>query len=57
MVRVMIIMIQDNNLWGVRHGGQFTNIVYRGKNMTYGSGSEVQQDFFPVGTIINEHGR
>ena len=25
--------------------------------MADGSGSEVQQDFFPVGTVINEHGR
>ena len=31
MVGVVIIIIQDNNLWGVRRGGKFTNIVYRGK--------------------------
>ena len=45
MVRVGIIIIQDNNLWGVISGGQFTNIFYRGKKMADGSFSEVQKYF------------
>ena len=45
MVRVRIIIIQDNNLWGVISGGKFTNRVYRGKKMADGSGSEVQKNF------------
>ena len=46
IVRVMIIMIQENNLWRVRRGGQFTNIFYRSVNMADVSGSDVQQDLF-----------
>ena len=48
MVRVVIIIIQDNNLWGVRRGGQFTNIVYRGK--------EYGRIFFLVGLLSTSMG-
>ena len=58
MAKVRIIIIQENNLWGVISGGKFTKIFYRGKNNGRWKWVRVKAGyFFLAGNIINEHGR
>ena len=58
MVSVRIITIQDNNLWGVRSGGQITNRFSRdNRNGSWKRIRGIAGYYVRAGTIINGHGR
>ena len=58
MLSVRIIMINYNNLWGVRRGVQNTKRVYRGNiNDIWKLIRGISQSFVQMGTIINWIGR
>ena len=58
MLGVRIIIIQDNNLWGVIRGGQSTNRFSRGNiDGIWKRVRSIEGCFVWTGTIINGHGR
>ena len=58
MVSVRIIIIQYNNLWGVRRGGQRTNRVSGGdRNGIWKWIRGIAGYYVWAGTIINGYGR
>ena len=57
IVSVRIIIIQENNFWGVRRGAQSTNRVSRSNiNGSCKSIIVIERLFFQVATIINGNG-